>query len=221
MPQKEYGRREPRRKRLGGTGKPTLQSSPKQQEQLAMIRMMQYIRVVIKEILLGITGGIAAYKSAMIVSRLKQHGIGVTVLMTHSAARLVAPQTFEALSGRPVRKSVFGTKMSHVHIELARSADLFCIAPATANILAKAAHGIADDLVSTLVLSFDKPILFAPAMNSTMWNKPAVQRNVKQLREDGMFFIGPESGHLSCGETGVGRMTEPDKIVETILNWQT
>jgi len=172
-----------------------------------------------KEILLGITGGIAAYKSATIVSRLIQQGVGVTVVMTRSATKLVAPQTFEALSGRPVQYSVFDAKMGHAHIDLARPADLFCIAPATANIIAKAAHGIADDLVSTLILSFDKPILFAPAMNSVMWNKPAVQRNIQQLRNDGMFFIGPESGHLSCGETGIGRMTEPEKIVETILNW--
>ena len=171
-----------------------------------------------QEILLGVTGGIAAYKSAMIVSRLTQRGLGVTVVMTRSATKLIAPQTFEALSGRPVRYSLFDSQMSHAHIELARSADLFCIAPATANILAKAAHGIADDLVSTLILSFDKPIFFAPAMNAAMWNKPSVQRNVKQLLEDGMFFIGPESGHLSCGEEGCGRMTEPEKIVEIILN---
>jgi len=170
-----------------------------------------------KELLLGITGGIAAYKSAVIVSRLVQCGIGVTVVMTKSATQLVAPQTFEALSGKPVRYSLFSSKMGHAHIELARAADLFCIAPATANILAKAAHGIADDLMSTLILSFDKPILFAPAMNTVMWNKPSVQRNVKQLQNDGMFFIGPESGHLSCGETGCGRMSEPEKIVEKIL----
>jgi phosphopantothenoylcysteine decarboxylase/phosphopantothenate--cysteine ligase len=173
---------------------------------------------VIKEVLLGVTGGIAAYKSAAIVSRLVQHGIGVTVVMTRSATKLVAPQTFAALSGKPVRYSIFGVKMGHAHIELARSADLFCIAPATANILAKAAHGIADDLVSTLILSFDKPILFAPAMNTVMWNKPSVQRNIQQLRDDGMFFIGPESGHLSCGEAGQGRMAEPEKIVEKIMN---
>ena len=170
-----------------------------------------------KEILLAITGGIAAYKSATIVSQLTQKGFGVTVVMTRSATKLVAPQTFEALSGRPVRHSIFDAKMSHAHIDLARPADLFCIAPATANILAKAAHGIADDLVSTLILSFDKPILFAPAMNSVMWTKSAVQRNIKQLREDGNFFIGPESGHLSCGDTGIGRMAEPATIVETIL----
>ncbi|MCL2005583.1 MAG: phosphopantothenoylcysteine decarboxylase [Planctomycetaceae bacterium] len=173
-----------------------------------------------KEILLGVTGGIAAYKSATIVSRLRQHGLGVSVVMTRSATKLVAPQTFEALSGRPVYYSMFNAKMSHAHIDLARPADLFCIAPATANILAKAANGIADDLVSTLVLSFDKPILFAPAMNNVMWNKPSVQRNVQQLRADGMFFIGPESGNLSCGESGTGRMTEPDAIVEMILEWE-
>ena len=172
-----------------------------------------------KEILLGVTGGIAAYKSATIVSRLIQHGVGVTVVMTLSATKLVAPQTFEALSGRPVYHSLFDVKKSHAHIELARAADLFCIAPATANILSKAAHGIADDLVSTLILSFDHPILFAPAMNSVMWNKPAVQRNVRQLLADGFFFIGPESGHLSCGETGAGRMSEPEMIVHKILNW--
>ena len=170
-----------------------------------------------QEILLGITGGIAAYKSATIVSRLTQRGIGVTVVMTRSATKLIAPQTLEALSGRPVYDSVFGSKKSHVHIELARAADLFCIAPATANILAKAAHGIADDLVSTLLLSFDKPVLFAPAMNGVMWNKPSVQRNVEQLLSDGMFFVGPESGHLSCGEAGAGRMAEPEMIVERIL----
>jgi len=172
----------------------------------------------VKQILLGVTGGIAAYKSAAIVSRLVQNGVGVTVVMTRSATKLVAPQTFEALSGRPVHHAVFGAKRSHVHIELARTADVFCIAPATANILAKAAHGIADDLVSTLILSFDKPILFAPAMNSVMWNKPAVQRNVLQLQDDGMIFIGPESGHLSCGETGVGRMSEPEAIVAKMLD---
>ena len=174
---------------------------------------------MIKEVLLGVTGGIAAYKSAAIASRLVQHGIGVTVVMTKSATKLITPHTFEALSGRPVHYSVFDKKKSHAHIELARSSGLFCIAPATANILAKAAHGIADDLVSTLILSFDKPILFAPAMNTAMWSKPSVQRNVKQLQGDGMFFIGPESGHLSCGETGLGRMSEPEKIVEKILNW--
>jgi phosphopantothenoylcysteine decarboxylase/phosphopantothenate--cysteine ligase len=170
-----------------------------------------------KEILLGITGGIAAYKSATIVSRLVQHGYGATVVMTASATKLIAPKTFEALSGRPVRTTVFGSDISFAHVELARQADLFCIAPATANILAKAAAGIADDLVSTLILSFEGPILFAPAMNSVMWNKPSVQRNVRRLTDDGMTMIGPETGHLACGESGTGRMSEPEQIVAEIM----
>jgi phosphopantothenoylcysteine decarboxylase/phosphopantothenate--cysteine ligase len=170
-----------------------------------------------QEVLLGVSGGIAAYKSATIVSRLVQQSIGVTVVMTESATELIVPKTFEALSGRPVRTSVFHSDQIHAHIELARQADLFCIAPATANILAKAANGIADDLLSTLILSFEGTILLAPAMNLTMWNKPAVQRNLRQLLDDGFIIIGPESGHLSCGETGMGRMAEPEQIVEEIV----
>ncbi len=170
------------------------------------------------DILLGVTGGIAAYKAATIVSKLRQRDCGVTVVMTRSATELVAPKTFEALSGRPVQTGVFASNKTHAHIELARGADLFCIAPATANILAKAAHGIADDLLSTLILSFEGPLLLAPAMNAAMWKKPAVQRNVQQLLEDGARLIGPESGYLSCGEVGAGRMSEPEAIVEEILN---
>jgi phosphopantothenoylcysteine decarboxylase/phosphopantothenate--cysteine ligase len=116
-----------------------------------------------------------------------------------------------------VQSSVFRTKQIHAHIELSRGADLFCIAPATANILAKAANGIADDLLSTLILSFEKTLLFAPAMNTTMWNKPAVQRNIKQLTEDGVLMIGPASGRLSCGESGIGRMVEPEEIIAEIV----
>jgi phosphopantothenoylcysteine decarboxylase/phosphopantothenate--cysteine ligase len=171
----------------------------------------------VTEILFGITGGIAAYKSATIISRLVQCGFGVTVVMTESATHLIAPKTFEALTNRPVRSTVFDAGTAHLHIDLARNAALFCIAPATANILAKAAHGIADDLVSTLLLSFDGPILFAPAMNTVMWHKPAVQRNVNQLRNDGMLLVGPASGRLSCGETGAGRMSEPEQIVAEIV----
>jgi phosphopantothenoylcysteine decarboxylase/phosphopantothenate--cysteine ligase len=172
---------------------------------------------MMKEILFGVSGGIAAYKSAMVVSRLVQQGFGVTVVMTDAATELIAPKTFEALSGRPVQTSVFRTDQIHAHIELARNADLFCIAPATANILAKAAHGIADNLLSTLILSFEGTLLFAPAMNSAMWNKPSVQRNVRQLVEDGALMIGPASGRLSCGETGTGRMVEPEQIVAEII----
>jgi phosphopantothenoylcysteine decarboxylase len=172
-----------------------------------------------RELLIGVTGGIAAYKTAALVSRLVQAGAGVTVVMTRSATRLVGPKTFEALTGRPVGTKVFGPG-SHPHIELAEKADLFCIAPATANILAKAAVGLADDLLSTLLLSFDGPVLMAPAMNSRMWEKPAVQRNVAQLRADGLVLIDPEEGYLSCGTHGPGRMATPEKIfaaIETAL----
>jgi phosphopantothenoylcysteine decarboxylase/phosphopantothenate--cysteine ligase len=174
-----------------------------------------------KEILFGVSGGIAAYKSATVVSRLVQQGFGVTVVMTNAATKLVTPKTFEALSRRPVQISFFRTDRIYAHIEPAREADLFCIAPATANILAKAAHGIADDLLSTLVLSFEGTLLFAPAMNTAMWNKPSVQRNVQQLIEDGALMIGPASGRLSCGETGVGRMVEPEQIVSEIIRLTT
>ena len=168
-----------------------------------------------RELLIGVTGGIAAYKTAALVSQLVQAGAGVTVVMTRSATRLVGPKTFEALTGRPVGTRVFG-RGAHPHIELARAAEVFCIAPATADILAKAAVGLADDLVSTLLLSFSGPILMAPAMNAEMWKKPAVQRNVAQLRADGVVLIDPEEGHLSCGEVGAGRMASPETIFRAI-----
>jgi phosphopantothenoylcysteine decarboxylase/phosphopantothenate--cysteine ligase len=170
------------------------------------------------DILLGITGGIAAYKSATIVSSLRKQNFGVSVVMTEAATKLIAPATFEALTGRPVLDSLFHTGRSHAHIELAREAKVFCIAPATADIIGKAANGIADDLLSTLILSFDGSIILAPAMNPVMWNKSAVQRNVKQLRKDGFIFIGPEDGRMSCGETGTGRMAESDLIVKKIIS---
>jgi phosphopantothenoylcysteine decarboxylase len=170
-----------------------------------------------RELLIGVTGGIAAYKTATLVSKLVQAGACVTVIMTRSATKLVTPNTFEALTGRPVATRVFGPG-SHPHIELAQKADLLCVAPATANILAKAAYGLADDLLSTVLLSFDGPVLMAPAMNTLMWQKPAVQRNVAQLRSDGITLIDPESGYLSCGAIGAGRMAEPEKIFQTILD---
>lgn len=170
-----------------------------------------------KEILLGVTGGIAAFKAAALVSRLAAAGAGVSVMMTESAAKLVAPQTFYSLSGRPVRLSLWTDPQSaHPHIGAGKDARIFCIAPATADIIAKAAAGIADDLVSTTILAFDGPILLAPAMNSVMWSKPATRRNVARLEEDGFFFVGPEAGRLSCGDEGLGRMAEPEAIQETI-----
>ena len=168
-----------------------------------------------RELVIGVTGGIAAYKTADLVSRLVQAGAGVSVVMTESATRLVGPKTFEALSGRPVGIDTFGSS-PHPHIELADTAQLICVAPATANLLAKAASGMADDLLSTVLLSFDGPIVLAPAMNCRMWEKPAVKRNVRRLREDGFTFVGPEEGYLSCGARGLGRMASPDKIFQTI-----
>jgi phosphopantothenoylcysteine decarboxylase/phosphopantothenate--cysteine ligase len=168
-----------------------------------------------REVLIAVTGGIAAYKTAALVSQLTQAGVRVSVIMTRSAAKLVGPKTFEALSGRPVETAVFG-RGSHPHIETARKAELLCIAPATANIVAKAAWGLADEIVSTVLLAFDGPIIVAPAMNVQMWSKPAVQRNIAQLRADGICVIDPDTGHLSCGEVGAGRMAEPEAIFQVI-----
>jgi phosphopantothenoylcysteine decarboxylase/phosphopantothenate--cysteine ligase len=171
-----------------------------------------------REILIGVTGGIAAYKTAALVSDLVQSGLGVTVIMTRDAEKFVGAATFRALTGRPVATRVF-EKEDHPlgpHIELARKAELLCVAPATANFLAKAACGLADDLLSTLLLSFTGPVLFAPAMNKEMWMKAAVQRNVAQLREDGVEFVGPTEGWQSCRERGVGRMAEPKEIAAAI-----
>ena len=168
-----------------------------------------------REILIAVSGGIAAYKTAVLVSRLVRAGARVSVMMTEAGARLVGPKTFQALSGRPVRVSLWEDAASaHPHIDAGHAAEIFCIAPATADILAKAAAGIADDLLSTTILAFDGPILLAPAMNCAMWSKPAVQRNVARLREDGFHFVGPETGRLSCGQSGVGRMAEPEAILE-------
>jgi phosphopantothenoylcysteine decarboxylase len=168
-----------------------------------------------REILIGVTGGIAAYKTAALVSQLIQAGASVNVVMTRSATRLVGSKTFEALTGRPVGTRLFGPG-AHPHIEAAQSAELYCIAPATANFLAKAACGLADDLPSTVLLAFAGPVLVAPAMNTQMWEKPAVQRNLAQIRADGLMVIEPGAGYLSCGAIGAGRMAEPDQIFHVI-----
>ena len=171
-----------------------------------------------REILLGVTGGIAAYKSADLASKLVQAGASVSVVMTQTAEKFIGATTFEALTGRPVRRELFKPveHYSGEHIGLARSADILVVAPATANYLAKVSHGIADDLLSTLALTMTNPVLLAPAMNSEMWNKPAVQRNITQLRHDGFHFIEPGEGWLSCRQVGPGRMAEPSQIVEQI-----
>jgi len=169
-----------------------------------------------REILIGVSGGIAAYKAADLVSRLVQAGAGISVIMTDSACELIRPKTFEALTRRPVRTSCFDERPM-AHIELADKAELFCVAPATANVIAKAACGLADDLLSTVLLAFDGPILMAPAMNTRMWEKPPVMRNIKQLQEDGITMIGPDEGYLGCGYLGVGRMSQPETIFEAIV----
>ena len=170
-----------------------------------------------REIILAVTGGIAAYKSATIASRLVQSGNNVTALLTDAATAFVGEATFAALTGRVVARKAFDTAYPlGAHIELARRAQLLVVAPATADFLAKAAHGIADDLLSTLYLCFTGPVLVAPAMNSEMWDKPAVQRNVQQLRADGVQFVDPEEGWLSCRQQGAGRMADPEKILAAI-----
>jgi phosphopantothenoylcysteine decarboxylase len=173
-----------------------------------------------RELLIGVSGGIAAYKTASLVSQLVQAGAGVSVVMTRAATRLVGPKTFEALSRRPVWTRTFGPGV-HPHIELAEAAELLCVAPATANVLAKVAWGLADDLLSTLLLSFSGPVVMAPAMNNRMWEKPTVQRNVAQLRADGVVLVGPEEGYLSCGTYGAGRMAEPEEILQVIAEQLT
>ncbi|HUG92172.1 MAG TPA: flavoprotein [Planctomycetaceae bacterium] len=167
-----------------------------------------------REILLGVTGGVAAYKAADLASQLVQSGAGVTVVLTRAAERFIGATTFEALTGRPVHRELFAPQEHFIgeHIGLARRADVLVVAPATAHFLAKAACGLADDLLSTLVLAFTGPILLAPAMNADMWAKPAVQRNVERLRDDGFHFVEPGCGWLSCGVTGPGRMADPAEI---------
>jgi phosphopantothenoylcysteine decarboxylase len=173
-----------------------------------------------KEILLGVSGGVAAYKSAELASRLMQAGARVSVVMTPSAHRFIGPTTFEALTGRPVHTEMFSPREHFLgeHIGLARRAELMVVAPATANLLARMAHGMADDLLTTLVLAVTCPILVAPAMNNEMWTKPAVQRNVARLREDGIRIVGPGDGWLSCGAVGPGRMSEVDAILAEMEN---
>lgn len=173
-----------------------------------------------REIVIGVCGGVAAYKTAMAVSQLVQNGAGVSVVMTANASQFIGAATFEALTGRRVLQSSFAPESFPLgpHIGLAEQAELLCVAPATANLLAKAAHGIADDLLSTLLLSFTGPVLMAPAMNCEMWDKPAVARNVAQLEADGVQFVGPAEGWLSCRQTGRGRMSAPEEIVAAIAS---
>ena len=171
-----------------------------------------------REIVLGVTGGIAAYKSAELVSRLRHLGAKVHVIMTENATKFVSPLTFQTLSANPVVTDTFQAPeyWNVEHVALAKLADIFVIAPATANIIAKMATGIADDMLSTTVLATKAPVLVAPAMNTGMWTAAATQENIRILSERGVRFIGPESGILACGDEGAGRMSEPEAIAERI-----
>ena len=169
-------------------------------------------------VLLCVCGGIAAYKSAELVRRLRDAGAEVQVAMTDSAQRFVGAQTFQALSHRPVRTSLWDAEAEAAmgHLELAGWAQRVVVAPATANTLAKLAHGLADDLVSTLCLATEAPLLVAPAMNHRMWRHPAIQANVATLLARGVRMVGPNDGPLAEGESGPGRMAEPDEIVAAL-----
>lgn len=172
-----------------------------------------------KKILLGITGGIAAYKCAELVRLLKKSGAEVVVGMTDAATRFVTPLTFQALSGHPVAVDAWNPDQGNGmhHIDLTRTADLMVVAPASADFMAKIAQGRADDLLSTLVLARDCPLAVAPAMNRQMWSNPATQRNVAQLRADSIAIWGPAAGEQACGETGEGRMLEACELLEQII----
>ncbi len=169
-------------------------------------------------ILLGVTGGIAAYKSADLVRRLVERGAEVQVVMTSGAQRFVTPLTFQALSGRPVRSDLWdeSAEAAMGHIELARWATHVLVAPASADFMARLAHGLANDLLATLCLATDAPVAVAPAMNRLMWANPATQANVATLRARGVAILGPGTGEQACGETGPGRMLEPAEIVAAL-----
>jgi phosphopantothenoylcysteine decarboxylase / phosphopantothenate---cysteine ligase len=171
-----------------------------------------------KRVLLVVGGGVAAYKCLELVRRLAERGAAVRVVMTDAARRFVTDLSFAAVSGKPVAHDLFDAAAEGEmgHIRLSREADLLVVAPATANLLARAANGIANDLATTLLLATDKRVLFAPAMNLRMWLHPATQRNVALLRSDGALFVGPEEGDMACGERGPGRMSEPADIIAAI-----
>ncbi len=177
--------------------------------------------LVDKRILLGLTGGIAAYKAADLARALIKEGADVQVVMTDAACRFVSPLTLQALTGKPVFTSMWDERIANgmPHIELSRDRDLIVVAPATADFIAKLVHGAADDLLATLCVARDARLMVAPAMNRQMWENPATQRNVQQLRDDGIVIEGPDSGDQACGENGMGRMSEPAQIVESIIAW--
>lgn len=172
-----------------------------------------------KRIVLGITGGVAAYKAAELVRLLSKQGARVQVVMTDAATHFVTPITFQALSGNPVFADQWDARIANnmAHIDLSRGADAIVVAPASANFIAKAANGLADDLLSTLTLARECPLLVAPAMNRQMWENAATRRNVATLRSDGVSILGPAAGEQACGESGLGRMIEPEDILAELI----
>lgn len=171
-----------------------------------------------KNIVIGITGGIAAYKACDIVSYYKSKGYNIDVIMTKNACDFITPLTLETLSGNKVVTDMFDTPdyREVKHISLASKADLFIIAPATANILGKVANGIADDMLSTTIMATKAPVVFAPAMNTNMYENKIVQKNISILKKYGYKFIEPDIGHLACGDTGIGKLASKEKIFEYI-----
>ncbi|HVF08040.1 MAG TPA: bifunctional phosphopantothenoylcysteine decarboxylase/phosphopantothenate--cysteine ligase CoaBC, partial [Actinomycetota bacterium] len=167
-----------------------------------------------RRVLLGVTGGIAAYKSAHLARLLTADDMQVTVIMTEAATRFVGPDTFAALTGRPVHTSLWERPGEVLHVRLAHEAELVVVAPATANLLASIAAGLADDLLSSTLLEFGGPVLVAPAMHTGMWEHPATRATVATLRERGVRFVGPATGPLAHGDEGIGRMAEPDDIAD-------
>lgn len=171
-----------------------------------------------KRVLLIITGSIAAYKSLDLIRRLKEQGYAARCVLTGAAKQFVTPLSVASLSGEPAYDDLFSLKDESEmgHIRLSREADLVLVAPASADIIAKLAGGLANDLASTLLLATDKPVMLAPAMNVRMWEHKAVQRNVAQVKKDGAIIVEPEKGMLACGEEGAGRMAEVEVIVKAV-----
>ena len=176
-------------------------------------------KVLTHRLLLGVTGGIAAYKVAELARLLMRNNVEVRVAMTEAATRFVTPATFQALTGKPVATDLWDATFDNnmAHIELSRGVEAIVVAPASADFIAKLAHGIADDLLSTTCVARNCPLLVAPAMNVEMWENPATQRNVAQLRADGVTLLGPAAGDQACGEVGFGRMLEPEELLQSIL----
>jgi phosphopantothenoylcysteine decarboxylase/phosphopantothenate--cysteine ligase len=174
-----------------------------------------------KSVVLGITGGIAAYKAAELTRELQRRGVAVQVVMTEAARGMVTPATFQALSGRPVYSDMWDASVPDGmgHIEISRGKDAIVIAPATADFIAKLANGLADDLLSTMCLARDCPLIVAPAMNRQMWGHPATRRNIERLLRDGVAILGPGSGDQACGEVGMGRMLEAAEIAEAVAGF--